>query len=185
MKRYMILSVLLMFSVTLFAANTDSTAKVKMEVQGTSTLHDWTMTSEKATVEADLTSTDGTFTLNSLTGTVPVESLKSGKDGMDENAWEALKSEDHPNITYTLTQPLEFKAGESVKAQMDVTIAGNTQTLEVEGTVNSDNSGVLIEGAHKMKMSDFDIEPPSFMFGSISTGDKVTIDYQLNLTAQK
>jgi hypothetical protein len=36
-----------------------------------------------------------------------------------------------------------------------------------------------------MKMSDFQVEAPSFMFGSVKTGDEITISFNIDLTAVK
>jgi hypothetical protein len=36
-----------------------------------------------------------------------------------------------------------------------------------------------------MKMSDFQVEAPSFMFGSVKTGDEITISFNIDLQTAK
>jgi len=33
----------------------------------------------------------------------------------------------------------------------------------------------------KIKMSDYGIDPPSFMFGTVKTGDEMTVSFNVNL----
>ncbi len=155
-------------------------SNTKLSIDGTSTVHDWTMVAEEFDGKADVTIEDGALkSINSLSFNVPVESLKSGKSGMDDNAYEALKEEDHPIIKY------EFRSMDNVK------INGNTTTMSTKGVltiggvskiinmnVTADASnGIKFSGDITFKMSVFEIDPPTAVFGTIQTGDEVTIKF--------
>lgn len=158
----------------------------KVVVKGTSTLHDWEMASEKGQTKA-------TFTLNGdqLTGitalhfNVLAESLKSDKSGLDKNAYKALNTEKHKNITFTLTNGSVNSAGGNkykISATGNLNINGKAKkvTLNADGVLQSDNS-LTVSGSTKFKMSEFDVKAPVLMMGSIKTGDEVTIEFQVKL----
>lgn len=185
MKRFLFIVTFLFTSISgqaiLAQDNTESAAANKVEVSGTSTLHDWTMTSEDVDLTSAVESTEEGFSLSQLKGVIPVETLKSGKSKMDKNAYEALKKKKYPEITFELTSPLAFQTGETVSADIDVTIAGNTQTMPIEGTINQESNTLTITGSKTFNMTDFGVDPPSLMFGSIKTGDEITVAYSIQL----
>ncbi len=181
MKRlFAIFSALVMISTSVLAGQPYTAAKgSKISVAGTSTMHDWTMVSEEVQVQASMPSA-GQF--ETLKLTVPVSTLKSGKSGMDDNAYKALKSKQYPQINFVLnnTKPA---AGASVEATGLLTIAGVTKEIKTTGKVETLSSGdVKITGSYKFNMSEYKVEPPSFMFGTVNTGDEVTITYELILS---
>src|SRR5687767_14540150 len=70
-------------------------SSTRMTISGTSSLHDWTMKSESTTCDAvfQINSQGDPLQLVSMVVSVPSESLKSGKSGMDKNAYSALKTD--------------------------------------------------------------------------------------------
>ncbi len=159
---------------------------LKSEIKGTSTLHDWSMQATKGECNA-------VFTLNpanQLTGltflsfTMPVESLKSEKTSMDKNAYKALKADQNPSISYHLTSASVAQDG-SVKCLGKLTIAGATVDTELMATakLNPDKS-IAITGSKKISMKDFNIAPPSFMLGTIKTGNDITLKFDVTLARE-
>jgi len=142
----------------------------KVAVQGTSTLHDWESVMESFTISF----TVADKTINSVNFKGSVKSIKSGKKSMDKNTYEAMKADAHPNITFTGSG---FNIENSkIKGTGKLTIAGKSKSIPVSMNLESWNSGNYnILGEIKFKMTDFGIEPPTAMFGTISTGDDVTI----------
>ncbi|MBL7860444.1 MAG: YceI family protein [Cyclobacteriaceae bacterium] len=152
-------------------------------IAGTSTMHDWTMTSNEATCQATFeTDASGNPTkISSLVINIQAESLKSGKGAMDKNAYNALKTDKNKLITFQISAAQIN--GKTVSSNGNLTIAGTSKPTEVSATfeVLGDKS-VQFKGSKKMKMSDYKVEPPTFMFGSIKTGDEITITYELKLS---
>ena len=70
-------------------------SSTRITISGTSSLHDWTMKSESSTCDAvfQINSQGEPLQLVSMVVSVPSESLKSGKSGMDKNAYSALKAD--------------------------------------------------------------------------------------------
>lgn len=169
-----------------FAVSEGST----MNIAGTSTLQDWS---------CEVTEIAGTISLSeklhkkglkagdkidAVTVSVPVLSIKSPRGAtMEQKIYNALKSESSPNITFKLTANEVLKAekdGFTVEATGNLEIAGKTKpvTLQVKGTKLS-GEAYSFEGSHKLNMKDFEVEPPSAMFGQIVTEEEVEISFNL------
>jgi polyisoprenoid-binding protein YceI len=158
----------------------------RISISGTSTMHDWTMTSDKATYDAVLeTSPQGEpVQLSSLAVSVPAQSLKSGKGGMDKNAYSALKTDKHKQIIFQLTSGKID--GKTFRCLGSLTIAGTTKQIEVEATYTILPDGsIQCKGSKKLAMRDYNVEPPSFMFGSVTTGNDITVSFDVILALKK
>lgn len=155
-----------------------------IQIAGTSTLHDWTEKSDKGSSEATFTiSNDKITNVSGLTFTVPAKSLKSEHTMMDNNTYKALNADNNPNITYVETGATVTPVDAStftIKTTGKLTIAGNTRETDVTATakVNADKS-ITVTGSKKFKMTEYGVKPPTVMFGSIKTGDDLTISYNL------
>src|SRR6185369_1129197 len=153
---------------------------------GTSTLHNWEMKSADIAIEAIFkTSPEGKPTqLDAIKVIIPAETLKSGKGAMDKNAYSSLKTEKFKTISFVMTNS-KMESGK-ITGSGSLTIAGVTQKIdfEVTGTIKPDNS-IQCKGEKRMKMTDFNVEPPTFMMGTIKTGNEIVISLDFNLAQVK
>jgi polyisoprenoid-binding protein YceI len=164
-----------------------SSSATDLLVSGTSTLHDWTMKSAKAECNAvfEFNPAGQISGLNTMTFSTPATALKSDHSAMDNNAYKALRTDKTPMISYTLTS-VNVTAGASgastVTCVGKLTIAGATRETQLVAVckVNSDNS-ITVSGAQKISMKDFSIDPPTFMFGTIKTGNDIVLSFNLIL----
>ncbi len=162
-----------------------SSKSATMTLYGTSTLHDWTMTATVFTCDAQftLTSDNKLSALNALTVTLPVHNLKSEHDGMSDNAYDALKADKYKNITFQLKSATITPSGGNkyqIAATGNLSIAGATKsvTLNTSAVVNADGS-ISCAGTVPLKLSEFNIDRPSFMLGTMKVGDALTLNYAL------
>jgi hypothetical protein len=161
---------------------------VSLSIKGTSTLHDWEMKSNEGKVEAIFISGSNNKlgSLSGLSFSLPAKSLKSGHNLMDNNTYKALKAEAHPQITFTLSSSV-ITQSEGVNFQLKctgkLTIAGTTRDTELlaNGKLNPADNSLAISGTKKMKMTEFNVKPPTVMMGTVKTGDEITINYNLKL----
>jgi polyisoprenoid-binding protein YceI len=170
---------LFLFSSPVSAQDAYKVLKAKVLLTGTSTLHDWEMKAEAFTCNSLFQLENNKVSqVKSLTLTIPVKSLKSGKGAMDKNAYSALKADEHKQITYVITS--SKVVGNKIICEGNLTIAGVTKPMEVESicTVNADNT-IVCKTSKTFKMTEFNVEPPSFMFGSVNTGDEITMAFDL------
>ena len=158
-----------------------------LTVSGTSTLHDWDMKTAQGSCEATFSfNAAGALTaVSGLSFATVAKSLKSGHDAMDKNAYKALKLDKNPSISYVATAGnVSALSGSDflVKTKGKLTIAGATLDVEVDATckVNADKS-ISVMGSKKISMKEFGMTPPSFMLGTIKTGNEVTLKFDLSL----
>ncbi|HKR06828.1 MAG TPA: YceI family protein [Bacteroidia bacterium] len=158
-----------------------------MKLSGTSTRHDWVMTAHAFTGEAQFgfnpENENQLTSLESLTFSLPVLNLKSDKKKLDRNAYKALKTGLHKNIIYTFISATILPEGENeylVRTIGNLSIAGVTKevTMNVNCIVGKD-SAITCTGSYKLKMTDYEVKPPSFMLGAMKTGDAVTLDFTM------
>jgi polyisoprenoid-binding protein YceI len=188
--RFILLAVIALVST--FAANAQNVRKNTafiVKVKGSSNLHDWVMEAKSGTIEANLNLASNVSYLagiQSLSFNLPVKNLKSTEGNlMDTRAYDALKAEKYPNISFKLLSatPTSNSANKSVfKVTGELTISGSTKQIEMtaNATKNADGS-VIITGSQNLKMTQFGIKPPSFMFGALKVTDNLTIDYTVRL----
>lgn len=166
------------------------TQTVSIIIKGTSTLHDWEMKSEKGRVDVmlGLGSDAKLLGLSGLRFSLEAESLKSEKSMMDNNAYKALKTNSAKQISFVLgtaaiTQltPTSYR----VKAVGKLTVAGTTKETDVIAEIAYSNAEkmYIVTGTKKLKMTDYNVKPPSFMLGTVKTGDEITISFRTKLAS--
>ena len=113
-----------------------------------------------------------------------VHSIKSHEgSGMNNNTYKALKADANPTIIFILRSPLKsIKAnstGNTVSMEGSLTIAGVTNpiTMKVKLVMDS-QSKLTIEGSQTIKMADYAVTPPTALFGTIRTGDSITLNFK-------
>lgn len=160
--------------------------KFDMSVSGTSTLHDWTSEVTKVYGEAEVAWSDGQLaSIDKLALRIPAEGIVSTKGRiMDNKTYDALKSEEHPNIRFQLQQAnVQFAQGNyDIQATGWLTVAGERKSIRLTAKAQPIAGGALtFTGAYTLKMTDYGMEPPTALMGSIKTGDEVTINYNVTL----
>lgn len=160
-------------------------------VEGTSTLHDWRV--EGAEIRGEirvdpellLAADSPSLEETAARVRVPIKGLESGKSKMDALMYEALEAEDHPFIEYELDEVrrLSRQDGSALfEAKGRLTVAGETRPLTLRVTAKIvTGGGLLVEGSTPLRMTEFGIEPPKAMLGSIKTGDEVRVGFRWTL----
>lgn len=156
-------------------------------VSGTSTLHDWDMKAAKGECKAIITFNDsGRITnITDLTFVAPAEGLKSGHEGMDINAYKALKTDRFKTITFILSAA-KVNADGTINGIGKLTIAGVTHDAELIVTykINHDKS-VSISGSKKINLFYYNMQPSVFMGGLFKIGDEINVKFDLTLFKNK
>lgn len=190
----LLLAVSLFFSIGLLAS--PSTVLAQMEytldteseisIEGTSTRSDWTVHAGEidgsigiAGDASDPEVSHGRLTLGSA-------GIKSGKSTiMDRLMHDALMVDEHPEITYALTQaeqvgPAAADGTYSLNTTGEITLTGTTRDVQIDVTATPLGDGkIRFTGSHAMKMSDYGMTPPTAMFGQLRTADDITIHFDI------
>ena len=179
------------FLVMVFTANTTfaqtynvNNAASSLKVEGTSNVHDWEITAKDLQGSMKVQMTDGQLVqIDDIKFTVVAESLKSGKGGMDKNTYKALNTDKHKTITYQLQKVnnLDCTSKSSCKVTTTgaLTIAGTKKNAEIVFDAKVSGDKVVLSGNKKIKMTEFKVDPPTAMFGTITTGDDLDIKFQV------
>ena len=157
-------------------------AQSKLTVTGTSSLHDWEEVAEQKSGSLAMDQGGENPLISSLSIAVEAESLKSGKSGMDKNTYKALNTDKHKEITFKLDQVKSIVAngsGHNLVAVGQLTISGKTNTVEIEMKLSGSGSGdhVTLKGSKVLKFTDFGLEPPKALMGTIKTGDEIVVHF--------
>lgn len=171
----------------------------KAKIEGTSTIHDWTM---ESSVIGGFMEVDANFPASALSDPnaarpkvevfLPVRAFKSYAKKMDEVMQEHMEEPKFKRIEYKLielkpksapgtTGPLEFEAVGLL------TIHGVTRTNTMPVTIEKLDGQIKVTGKTPLKMTDFGVKPPAptiLGMSPIKTGDDITVSFEW-LTAQR
>ena len=147
-----------------------------MKISGTSTLHDWDINVESFTGKAKMNGEN----MESASFEAVVKSMKSGTSSMDDNTYKALKEKDHPKIIFKSTGISANNGKLTIKGNL--TIAGVTKPVTLSTTLEKwAEPTMTVKGSYTFNMTEFGIDPPRAMLGTIRTGDEITIAFKLVL----
>lgn len=158
----------------------------KMIILGTSSLHNWKMEVTdmncSTTLVIDGKSIQGVQ--NAWFSCNPTSIISDYKI-MNNKTYEALKAEEFPEIHFRMSDGEIYSVtGNRFNGSVTgyLAVAGQTNEIDIPFQGKLYESGqVELEGKVDLKMSEFDIDPPTAFLGSLRTGDEVSIFYSLKL----
>lgn len=172
-------------------------SKTKME--GTSTIHDWSM---ESAVIGGFMEVDANFPVSALTDPaaakpkvelfMPVRSFKSYTKKMDDVMQEHMNEPKFKRIEYKLTELKPKSAAGSTGALQfeavgNLTISGTTKPHTMPVTIEKKDGKLKVTGKTALKMTNFGVKPPAPTIAGMSlikTGDDITLAFEW-VTAQK
>jgi hypothetical protein len=157
-----------------------------VKVLGTSNLHNWSMEDKDVACTVQFEYGAGKtlpVSLAAFTFSFPVHSLKSGESGMDSRAYDAMKAKNSGNIVFVASSSTVTpgSAGHfNVNSDGSLTIAGVSKSVVLKAAcvVKADGS-ITCTGTDKLLMTDYQIKPPTYMLGTLRTGNSLTIDFTM------
>ena len=124
----------------------DLSLPTELNVSGTSTIHDWEMSTHGASGQAIITVEDNKVTdIETLEIIMPVRTLKSGKAQMDNNAYKALGETKYPHITFSYIKVVEINE-ETIKASGNLTIGGKTKLITLTANYRIFENRLVLSG---------------------------------------
>lgn len=156
-----------------------------MSILGTSNVHDWEMKVTK--IESEIT-INGSKQISAVNVKIPVTSIKSEHDTMDEKTYEAFNPQKNPSIVFHLTEVTETKitnADTEVILTGNLIMAGQTRKISFKSICKITKSGDYnLRASVPLKMTDFGMKPPTAMMGTMKTGNGVTVKFDVTFKAQ-
>lgn len=125
----------------------------------------------------------------SFSVSIPVHSLKCGKEKMNEDMYEAMKVDDFPDIEYKLLQAAQVDSASGdnegwipIKTKGIMRIAGQSDTTNVlvKGRL-LDERQFRLKGEKEISMKTYDIKPPSRFLGLIKADEQLTVHFDVTV----
>jgi len=172
----------MLFSTQAISQTNYSFQSGKMTIAGTSTLHDWVSDVTQINYTGNVQVGDQALaSIKNVKLTIPVEGIKSTKGkAMDKKTYGALNKEEYPKLECSLNSFKIQNNGTTFKitANGNLTIAGTTKPLTLNLSAQFTEDGNLqFTGSKALKMTDFNIDPPRALLGTLKTGDDITIEF--------
>lgn len=156
-----------------------------VHIEGTSSLHDWTCTAAKVNGWMDVeAAADGAVAIARVEVIVPVRAIDCKNGTMDKKTRNALQADAHPNIRYVLDSaevlPGTDRHRFSLRAAGRLTVAGAERPLGMMvSAVRLADGRYRFTGQAPLRMSDFGVEPPTALLGTLKTGDQIVVSFDV------
>jgi polyisoprenoid-binding protein YceI len=154
-----------------------------VKVSGTSSMHDWEMSMENFSCNVEMGIGNTSIGIGDVVFLGKAKSIKSTSSIMNSKTYEALKADKYSEIVFrgSAEKEIQLTTG-TFKGTLtgNLKLAGRSKEVKVNfsGIIQPDGK-IHILGTEKIAMSDYDIEPPTAMFGTLKTGDIVTVVFDL------
>lgn len=165
-----------------------------MVIEGGSTVGSWDAEVKvlegefKVDLEGLSNGANGSEIFELSTFSVPVGNIESDSRRMNRNIYSYLKEDDYPNITFTMisAEVTENNGNEyEVLVNGVINAAGADHEVSFTTTVSNNGNGSLnISGTKPLNFSDFGIDRPSAMLGTVRADEEIEIVYNLVLTSR-
>jgi polyisoprenoid-binding protein YceI len=150
-------------------------------VQGTSSVRSYRCESTQVGGTADAASTElGQMGAARGEITIPLSTLDCRNGTMNGHMRNALKAAQNPTIRFRATGVRATAAG-ALTMTGQLTIAGQTREVTVNGTAAREGGGLRVRGTHNLTMTDYGVQPPRLMAGTMRVHAPVTIGFDVVL----
>lgn len=172
---------------TLLAQDSYQITESQMVIKGTSNMHNWESKVNEVRATCALKVKGSSIqSLSSLSVEIPVKSIVSARGSiMDGKTYTALKANEYPNISFNLTRVNKLeKAGNEyqIEASGVLNIAGKARETLLTVTGWVDEKGLTVfKGSKKINLTEFDIKPPTALYGALTTGEEVEIVFEVKM----
>ncbi|TVQ75344.1 MAG: YceI family protein [Balneolaceae bacterium] len=135
--------------------------------------------------QADWSEADASW-FESVEIALPVEDIDADSRRMNNNMHDYLKKDEYPEITYRVIDAREVVLADNpdivLTVQGVITAAGVEKEIVHDVEIRkSETGGLVVSGSQDLLMTDFGIDPPTAVFGSIRSRDEMTITFELHL----
>lgn len=162
-----------------------SVKESRMIIRGTSSLHNWQCKAEQISSQMNAqVEVDNLLSVQSLSLNIQSSSIKSIQENgayydknMDKNVSKALQADKHPAILFNLTG--YSVSNNSAQITGILKIAGKANEIKFNARQGKVTGGMVFEGKFPLKMRDYNVEPPTALFGTIQTGNEITIEFKM------
>lgn len=158
-------------------------------VEGKSSIRDFSCTAPEVVAAIDAAPNavakvaEGEKAVRTVRITVTADKMECGNGTMNQHMKTALKVDENPVIVFRLTsyEVSKVAAGTVGTLRGTLTLGGVEKPISIAAEGATVGSALHVTGSEEVKMSDFDLTPPSLMFGRIKVRDAVSVKFDLML----
>jgi polyisoprenoid-binding protein YceI len=154
-------------------------------IDGTSTVGRYSCSAARVAGQADVPEAGAGHATAEIT--VAVGSFDCGVSRMNRDFREALRERRHPTIRFALDDARvigrEPRPGAwvPVRARGRLSLAGVERPVEIRAQGRRAGHGaVTLRGEHSMRMTDFEVDPPTGLLGAVRAHDAVVVRFELH-----
>jgi polyisoprenoid-binding protein YceI len=160
-----------------------------LSVKGTSTVQAYECVAPQINASVSAASAINTVadlqSMETVRLTIPVAAMDCGNRTMDGHMRNALKADASPNIQFVLdshTVRANGDAAGTVQMRGRLTVAGQTKPIQMTANLTRQADGtVRVRGSHGFDMTEFGVQPPRLMMGTMRVHDPVVVEFDLAL----
>lgn len=160
-----------------------SPAGNKAVITGTSSIHDWEMELIRFSSGFTVVSEGSEIKdFRNITFNCKASDIRSDNSIMNRKTQDALNADDFPEIRFAGTSVSDLVTeGNNVSGTVTgkLALAGQTRDLELPFSGTIDEGRISINASKELTFSEFGMEPPTAMLGTLKTGDKVNVTFNL------
>lgn len=167
-----------------------------VSIEGSSTLHGWTVDANQFNVIFcvptnwfDSPDNWENGEVDRLAVRVPVEHLDGGKNKMNRDLREALKYDEHKEIRFdwqNIRLSGKTDIGRLAEVEGTVEIAGVRRAVTFDADLSySEWNQIVAKGSVPLRMTDFDVKPPTALFGIIRTDDEIDVTFEIYFSVDR
>jgi|GEM_PF-6363775 len=108
---------------------------------------------------------------------IPVNKIISSSKILDNNLQKAMDAKIFPNIVFEGSSFFWDKTLNKLELEGNLIIANVTKPVVVVANLSIDNQSIKISGVQKILMTNYNIDPPAFMWGVMQTGNLVEVHF--------
>jgi hypothetical protein len=170
------------FPVCGFAKPVNCTDGNSVQLNGDSTVRKFSSLSSKVKVEgaADPVPANAVYpwTPTAIDISIDVKTLKSDSTTLDDHMYESLKADKFSSVKINLKK-FRFENKTAI-AEGTLTIAGVTNPVELRAVQETVDNKMNLKGSYTLQMTDFGIQPPTMMMGTIKTANKIDVVFNVS-----
>ena len=166
----------------------ESSSKGNVFISGTSTLHDWDMSLDSFNCSVLVEKQEvNKLVLKNIIFKTKATNLKSGETGgslMNSKAYDALKADEYPVITFTCYSTINVNlTNNSFQTDIpgDLTIAGVKKEVVINVKGDYKDGKLTVNGVYPITTSDFNVPTVTVFFGTLETGNLINVHFEIVL----
>ena len=176
------LSLFATFSIT--GQNEKNITSSNVYIAGTTNIGSWDCTNIESEGTIEIETVDDGQAINSLEITIPVKEFTDctppagPSSGQESAVHKNLKAEEHPYITFKLTNTHPYPFHDEAYLYGELKVAGESRNIQAKVQFRNNGDTSIISGKKELSMKEFDIDPPTGLFGVIRSREEVDVEFE-------